>query len=52
MDVVKLSNGLLHLSGRVLAVLTGSLQVSGRVDVAYRDFEDVLPVISPPSTRA
>jgi hypothetical protein len=45
-DVVKLSNGLLHLTGRLLAVLTGSVQVISRVDDAFKGFEDVLPTIS------
>lgn len=45
-DVVKLSNGLLHLTGRMLAVLTGSVEVSNRVDVTYEGFEDVLPAIN------
>lgn len=47
-DVVKLSNGLLHMTGRILAVLTGSIQVSAQVDAAYKGFEDVLPIVTPP----
>lgn len=53
-NVLKLSNGMLHLTGRLLAVLTGSAEVMCRVDLAFRTFEDVLPVITaaaPPSAR-
>lgn len=51
-DVVKLSNGMLHLAGRLLAVLTASDQVIRRVDAAYRDFEDVLLVVTAPQPAA
>lgn len=51
-DVLKLSNGMLHMGARLLARLTGVQDVVHRVDHAYRDFEDVLPIVTPPAQKS
>ncbi|MBB3291710.1 hypothetical protein FHT39_000349 [Mitsuaria sp. BK045] len=43
-SVVKLSNGLVHLSARLLSRYTGDREVMRRIEVAYEQFKDVMPM--------
>lgn len=50
-NLVKLSNGMLHLSARLLARTTVSVKLAENVDRAYECFQDVLPVVKSPNTQ-
>jgi hypothetical protein len=43
--VVKMSNGMVHMAGRLLARFTPDEGLVHRIERAYEGFEDVLPVI-------
>lgn len=51
-SVVKLSNGLIHFAARLLSRFTGETEVMKKVDDAYRQFQDVMPMVTPPDARA
>ena len=50
MDVLKNSNGMLHMAARLLARLTPSSDVVARVEIAFKEFSDCLPVVTGPQT--
>jgi hypothetical protein len=50
-DLVKNSNGMLHMAARLLARLTGSWEVTTAVEHSYLRFQDCLPVITSSKTR-
>jgi hypothetical protein len=47
-DLVKNSNGMLHMAARLLARLTPSADIVARVETAFREFSDCLPVVTGP----
>ena len=47
-SVVKLSNGLIHLAARLLSRFTGEREVMRKMDEAYKQFLDVMPMITGP----
>jgi hypothetical protein len=47
-DLLRNSNGMLHMSARLLARLTPSADVVARVETAFKRFEDSLPVVTGP----
>jgi len=49
-DILRNSNGMLHMTARLLARLTPSVELVDRVEVAYREFTDCLPVINSPES--
>lgn len=49
-NLVKLSNGMLHMSARLLARTTASAALALKVDRSYERFQDVLPMLTPHST--
>lgn len=51
-SVVKLSNGLVHLATRLLSRFTGDREVMRLVEQAYTQFEDVMPMVEAPESRA
>jgi len=51
-SVVKISNALIHLAARLLSRFTGDRQVMRQVDEAYKQFQDVMPIVTGPSGRA
>lgn len=48
-DIVKMSNGIVHMAARLLARFTGDEALVQRIERRYLDFEDVLPLIAPPA---
>jgi hypothetical protein len=46
-NLVKVSNGMLHMSARLLARTTSSVTLVAAVDKVYEQFVDVLPVVTP-----
>lgn len=51
-SVVKLSNGLIHFAARLLSRFTNDRLVMRAVDEAYKDFHDVMPLVTPPGGQA
>lgn len=49
-DLVRNSNGMLHMAARLLARLTPSADVAAQVDKLYLAFPSCLPPFSPPGT--
>jgi hypothetical protein len=49
-DLLKNSNGMLHMSARLFARLTASAELVARVETAFKGFEDCLPVVNGPGT--
>lgn len=47
-DLVKNSNGMLHMAARLLARLTGSWEVTTAVEHSYLRFQECLPVVTAP----
>lgn len=47
-DLVKNSNGMLHMAARLLARLTPSSEVVERVEMSFKEFVDCLPLVSGP----
>lgn len=47
--VVKMSNGMVHMAGRLLARFTNDEKLVLRIERSYVGFEDVLPVVTPPA---
>lgn len=45
MAVIKMSNGIVHMAGRLLARLTGDETLVHRIERSYVGFEDVLPMV-------
>lgn len=43
-SVVRMSNGIVHMAGRLLARFTGDEALVRRIEHAYKGFEDVLPM--------
>lgn len=50
-SVVKLSNCLIHFAARLLSRFTDDRAVMRDVDEAYKQFEDVMPMVTAPSER-
>lgn len=48
-NVVKISNALTHLAARLLSRFTGDRQVMRQVDEAYKQFQDVMTLVTGPS---
>lgn len=46
MNIVKMSNGMLHMAARLLARLTPSVELVSTVERCYLKFADCLPVIT------
>lgn len=44
-DLLKNSNGMLHMAARLLGRLTPSMKVVVRIEATHRDFTDCLPVV-------
>jgi hypothetical protein len=51
-NVMKLSNGLIHLAARLLSRFTYDRDVMRRVDEAYKSFQDVMPMVTVPDASA
>ncbi|MFC3148343.1 DUF6988 family protein [Piscinibacterium candidicorallinum] len=51
-SVIRLSNGLLHLSFRLLASLTDSPSLMDRISRAYSEHAECLPLITQPQARS
>jgi hypothetical protein len=49
-DLLKNSNGMLHMSARLLARVTPSADLVAHVETAFKGFEDCLPVVTGPGT--
>jgi hypothetical protein len=49
-DLVKNSNGMLHMAARLRARLTPSADLVTRVETTFREFTDCLPVVTGPQT--
>lgn len=47
-DLLKNSNGMLHMAARLLARLTPSADMVTRMEAAFAGFEDCLPVVAGP----
>ena len=47
-DLVKNSNGMLHMAARLLARLTPSSEVVERVEMSFKEFADCLPLVTGP----
>lgn len=50
-QIVRNSNGLLHMGYRLLASLTGSPELMERVTKSYREYVDCLPVLPTPAPQ-
>lgn len=51
-SVIKISNALIHFAARLLSRFTGDRGVIRRVDEAYKQFQDVMPIITTPHGRS
>lgn len=51
-DLLKNSNGMLHMAARLLARLTSSADIVSRVEAAFAGFEDCLPVMTGPQASS
>lgn len=50
-SVVRLSNGLIHFAARLLSRFTYDREVMRQVDEAYKQFQDVMPMVTAPDGR-
>jgi hypothetical protein len=44
-SMIKISNGLIHFAARLLSRFTGDLEVMRQIDEAYKQFQDVVPIV-------
>ena len=44
-SMIKISNGLIHFAARLLSRFTGDLEVMRQIDEAYKQFQDVMPIV-------
>lgn len=49
-NLIKFSNGMLHMAARLLARLTGSMDVVKKVEQSHLKFANCLPIITKPAT--
>lgn len=47
-SVVKISNALIHFAAKLLSRFTGDHEVMTQVDEAYKQFQDVMPMVTAP----
>lgn len=45
-SMIKISNGLVHFAARPLSRFTGDLEVMLRIDEAYKQFQDVMLIVT------
>ena len=50
-SVVKISNALIHFAARLLSRFTGDREVVRLVDEAYKQFQDVMPMVTAPTAK-